>query len=308
MKKTIYIAAAALLCAAAVSCQKVENAPAAEQNEITFNFTISSPSADTKAAKTGWVSGDKLNVWFDGNGTKQTVPDLILTYNGSSWDAGTLRAGVQEGLKASGALTLLYEGYNDISSTYYTYNWYNGEWFTPLETNNEFTDYRDTDASPLVVYAIYQSYTYASNTVTASIPAANWRFATAFKVLIKNDDLNMTKSASEYFLQVKDEDNKYAEAKGAWIVNPGLPSANIDSGSSNYYGFSRGVQEADGIAFYYASFKTTGYDEDAKKDVIFRLYDGTATIKSYTAADKKISTTNTACTGVALQYSKFAAE
>ena len=308
MKKTIYIAAAALLCAAAVSCQKVENAPAAEQNEITFNFTISSPSADTKAAKTGWVSGDKLNVWFDGNGTKQTVPDLILTYNGSSWDAGTLRAGVQEGLKASGALTLLYEGYNDISSTYYTYLWYNGEWFTPLETNNEFTDYRDTDASPLVVYAIYQSYTYASNTVTASIPAANWLFATAFKVLIKNDNGSMTKSASEYFLQVKDEDDKYAEAKGAWIVNPGLPSATIDSGSSNYYGFSRGVQEADGIAFYYASFKTTGYDEDAKKDVIFRLYDGTATIKSYTAADKKISTTNTACTGVALQYSKFAAE
>ena len=306
MKKTIYIAAAALLCAAAVSCQKVENAPAAEQNEITFNFTISSPSADTKAAKTGWVSGDKLNVWFDGNGKEQTVPDLILTYNGSSWDAGTLRAGVQEGLKASGALMLLYEGYNDISSTYYTYVWYNGEWFTPLETNNEFTGYKDTDASPLVVYAIHQHYTYAANTVTASI--SDWRFDTQFKVLIKNDDLNMTKAASEYFLQVKDEDDNYPEAKGAWIVNPGLPSATIGSGSSNYRGFSRGVQEADGIAFYYASFKTTGYDEDAKKDVIFRLYDGSATIKSYTAADKKISTTYTACTGVALQYSKFAAE
>ncbi len=307
MKKTIYIAAAALLCAAAVSCQKVENAPAAEQNEITFNFTISSPSADTKAAKTGWVSGDKLNVWFDGNGTEQTVPDLILTYNGSSWDAGSLRAGVQEGLKASGALTLLYEGYNDISSTYYTYEWYNGgEWFTPLETKNEFTGYFDTCASPLVVYAIHQSYTYASNTVTASI--SDWRFATQFKVLIKNDDLNMTKSASEYFLQVKDEDNKYAKAKGAWIVNPGLSSTSIGYGSSNNRGYSRGVQEADGIAFYYTSFKTTGYDEAATKNVIFRLYDGSATIKSYTAAGKKISTTNTACTGVALQYSKFAAE
>ena len=178
--KRLILFSAALLCLAAVSCQK-ENVPVAEESEIQFNFTINAPGGqDTKAAKKGWVSGDKLNIWFDGNGTDQTEPDLIITYNGSTWVAGPLRSGVQANLKASGKMTAVYEGYNDVSAAKYTYQWFNGnEWFYPPMNNNSFTGYDSAYSSPLVVYSQSQNYTYTSNTISATL--SDWHFKTTFK-------------------------------------------------------------------------------------------------------------------------------
>ena len=73
------------LCLAAglMSCAKEVLNPEKEtpQNEgvpMTFNVTV----LETKAAKTGWVDGDKIYVFFNGLETKY----LVMTYNtGTGW-------------------------------------------------------------------------------------------------------------------------------------------------------------------------------------------------------------------------------
>ena len=289
---------AAVLCLAAVSCQK-ENIIVAEEGEIHFNFTINAPGAqDTKAAKKGWVSGDKINIWFDGNGEDQTVPDLIITFDGTNWIPGALRSGVQAGLLDSGKLTAVYEGYNDVSSAHYSYDWFGGnEWFRPYGISNTFTENYSSYASPLVVYAQKIDYSYDDGTVSATL--SGWRFRTSFKVLVTGLDV----SAENCILQVIDEDNNYSDAPGPWLIRPVDGSyTTVGTGSSNYHGYACGVQEADGIAFYYNSFVTTD------KKVTFRLStDLGATEKSYTTpAAKTIDTSDgDKCIGVVVDYSKF---
>ena len=301
MKKTIYIAAAALLCAAAVSCQKVENAPAAEQNEITFNFTISSPSADTKAAKTGWVSGDKLNVWFDTN--KQQTPDLVLTYDGTQFVAGSLRAGVQEGLAASGNIWMVYEGYNDLSK--YSFS---SSSFRPSNAMSGLAvaswnpaAARNVAACPLIVFSDSEKYDFDGSTVTANIDT--WFFFSKFKVLVKNYGISLDPDSHTYYLQVKKGTEEalgnYAEPLGGFYIG------SLSGVMSNYTGFAKGVKEADGLAFYYKSLTATS------QDITFNLYadDDAGTKKTYKVTNKTVSfNDNTKCQGVAIDFSKFAAE
>lgn len=300
MKKYMIILAA-LFTMAAVSCQKTETS-AENEESIHFDFNIASFEPGTKAAKTDWSNGDKLNVWFDGNGSNQTIPDLVLTYNGSQWVAGALRSGVQANLKANGKVTLVYEGYNDLSR--YTYEWYNhSEWFWP-----EYTLYTPTtgdikvSAHPLVTYAEKKAYSYTSNTLTANIDS--WKFRTCFKVLVLNDNSGMTLDAKSYRLQVKDADNNYPTSNRAWIISPDTAKGETEVAFNNGSGgFALGVPEEDGVAFYYQTFSTT------EKDVTFELYyyDNTTPIsKSYTATNKTINATDVSkCIGVVLKYSLF---
>ena len=296
--KRMILFSAAVLCLAAVSCQK-ENNSVAEESEIQFNFTISTPgSQDTKAAKKGWASGDKLNIWFDGNGEDQTVPDLIITFDGTNWVAGALRSGVQAGLKGSGKLTAVYEGYNDVSPAKYTYSWFgSGEWFYAPYITNTFTGAgNEAYSNPLVVYAEQIDYSYDGSTVSATI--SGWVFKTSFKVLVTG----LGASAEDCILQVKDESDKYAYATGAWIIKVYTDHTTISNGSSNYSGYSRGVQEADGIAFYYSY---VNFDD---KKITFRLTtDLGASEKSYTTPTAKTLDTSAGdrCVGVIVDYSKF---
>ena len=101
---------------------------------------------------------------------------------------------------------------------------------------------------------------------------------------------------------MKDESNKYAYATGAWVVKVYTDYTTISNGSSNYNGYSRGVQEADGIAFYYSYINTSD------KKITFRLTtDLGTTEKSYTTPTAKTLNTSagTQCVGVVIDYSKF---
>lgn len=290
------MAAGALM---AASCNKMDN-PAPQGEGIQLNLTIAGPGADTKAAKKGWTSGDKLNIWFGMIEGEQTVPDLIITFNGTEWTAGALRTGCTP--KASGGyMTLVYEGFNDLSSTHYNYKWYSErEWFTP-KSAKERPDYWDSYCRPLVLYAEMISYTFSANTLTATI--SSWRFQTGFKVLIKTH-ASMDKAADYYNLQVKNTTaDAYPSCSGAWIIAPNSsPEYNfVGMGSSNYYGWTAGVQEADGIAFYYDSFTATS------ADITFTLKEYEGATKTYSVTGKTLSANQIdRCVGVALDYSSFA--
>ena len=303
MKKIIYLFAAAATLLAA-SCNKIETTeqeitPDAIQLNIKVANLTGTP--DTKAAKTGWVSGDKINIWFDNwNKTEQEenhIPDMVITYDGSVWKVSSQVSGLSARLKANGKLTALFEGYNDLSK--YTYNYHNGEWFNPAKVKLAIATYEDVYNSPMVAYAQGLSYSYSNGTITANLN--NWNFDTMFKVLLKNDNSKLIHSAEKYYLQVKNiTTGKYAGAKGAFVVMSHSNYPTISDGSSNYYGFAAGVQEADGIAFYYRSLSASS------ANIQFTLYNGQdATIATFTATGKTVECDGTKCINVAINYSKF---
>ena len=303
MKKIFYLLAAAATLLAA-SCNKIETT---EQeitpDEIQLNIKVANLTGtpDTKAAKTGWGSGDKINIWFDDwNNTEPKenhIPDMVITYDGSVWKVSSQVSGLSARLKANGKLTALFEGYNDLSK--YTYNYHNGEWFNPAKVKLAIATYEDVYNSPMVAYAQGLSYSYSNGTITANLD--DWNFYTMFKVLLKNDNSKLTHSADKYYLQVKNiTANNYAAAKGAIVVTPGSVNPSIGNGSSNSRGFAAGVQEADGIAFYYIELSASS------ADIQFTLYNGQdATITTYTATGKTVTPNTKKCTYVAINYSKF---
>ena len=305
MKKIFYLLAAAATLLAA-SCNKIETTeqeitPDAIQLNIKVANLTGTP--DTKAAKTGWVSGDKINIWFDNwNKTEQEenhIPDMVITYDGSVWKVSSQVSGLSARLKAkaNGKLTALFEGYNNLSK--YTYNYHNGEWFNPAIVKPAIATYEEVYNSPMVAYAQGLSYSYSNGTITANLD--NWNFDTMFKVLLKNDNSKLIHSAEKYYLQVKNiTANNYAAAKGAIVVTPGSVNPSIGNGSSNSRGFAAGVQEADGIAFYYIELSASS------ADIQFTLYNGQdATITTYTATGKTVTPNTKKCTYVAINYSKF---
>ena len=305
MKKIFYLLAAAATLLAA-SCNKIETTeqeitPDAIQLNIKVANLTGTP--DTKAAKTDWVSGDKINIWFDDwNNTEPVenhIPDMVITYDGSVWKVSSQVSGLSARLKANGKLTALFEGYNDLSK--YTYQYYiGGEWFHPAKVRLAIPPYEDVYNSPMVAYAEGLSYSYSDGTITADLD--NWNFYTMFKVLLKNDNSKLIYSAEKYYLQVKNiTTGEYAGTKGAFVVMSHSNYPTISDGSSNYYGFAAGVQEADGIAFYYTGLSASS------ADIQFTLYNGQdETVTTYTATGKTVACNSKKCTGVAINYSKFA--
>lgn len=304
MKKIIYLLAAAATLFAA-SCNKMETSEqelASDTIKLNINVANITGAADTKAAKTGWVSGDKINIWFDDwNFTEKAenhTPDMVIIYNGSAWTVSSQVSGLSSRLKANGKLTALFEGFNDLSK--YTYQYYNGEWFHPAYTWQGIAG-DNVYNSQMVVAADALSYSYSEGTITANLD--NWNFHTQFKVLLKNDNSKLIHSADKYYLQVKNitaDPEACADTKGAIVVKSGSVCPIIGNGSSNYNGFAGGVQEADGIAFYYVSLSANN------EDIQFTLYNSQdATVTTYTATGKTVTCNNTKCTGVAINYSKF---
>ena len=302
--KKIFAILMAVIAITVVSCSQEDlnnlvTVDPQENDSETIKINITFPG-DTKAAKTAWVAGDKLNIWFYNNeDVNHASPDLVITYDGTEWTAGALRTGAS--LAASGDnMTLVYEGYNDLSS--YTYEWYNnGAWFHKYAYNSG-----SYYSNPLIFYANKQSYTFSENTLTATI--ASWKYYTMIKFLVKNDNGNMTNDADKYGLQVHnttspyDDNNfEYPDAKGAIIIKRQYSRIDLNNGSSNYEGWAGGVQEADGIAFYYILWAAKN------ADITFTLKEDGAADKTYSVTNKSITGLDSEdhCLSVALNYSSF---
>ena len=107
MKKTIILASLALM-AAFSSCNKSEMPEAATTDGIKLNITVADLSTETKAVKSGWVNGDRLNLFFEGwneiayKDNYQKEPDMILKYDGSKWQIESQVASLSTRLKSTG--------------------------------------------------------------------------------------------------------------------------------------------------------------------------------------------------------------
>lgn len=117
MKKIIlaFAAIAAAFCLASCNKAQVE----APSTGLKLNITVAEMGgAATKAVKTGWVAGDKINIWYDTNVTAK--PDLVIAYNGTIWspdESATVSGAVPS---ASGNLKAVYVCGKSLASDFST--------------------------------------------------------------------------------------------------------------------------------------------------------------------------------------------
>ena len=310
MKRISIIIASALVAMLSASCSKSIETPAAPSpgEGIILDLSIAGfdGAGDTKAVKTDWAAGDKLNLWFDDwNYTAQAnnpIPDLVITYDGAKWDARALAAG--RSLRPSGKFLAVYEGSNNLSG--YSHEYYNGGvWFYPdYEKLSSELNYADTYFRQLSYFKTGVAYAYDGNKLTATI--ADWETYSAFKVLVKGLD---PAKARDYILQTvyvtTSGTAKYLYSTGALVIRHNSSCPTFGNGSANNYGYQGGVPDADGVAFYYREC------EFNNADIEFRLFERGASGafakpgKTAKFTGKTLVTDGKSVKGVAIDKSKF---
>ena len=308
MKKRILLAVLALV-AAFTSCSKSEMPNNEQTDAIKLNITVAGLSTETKAVKSNWVNGDKLNLYFNGwneyatEENYQSQPDMILIYDGSKWEIQSQVSSLSTRLKNSGeTFTVFWESTNNLMSftnEYYSYSvWY----YTP-KNNNQDTVYH----TPMLVYSAGIDYTFDGTTLTANV--SSWDFRDSkFKVLVKTDlTTTLKENANNFVLQVKVGENSYAVGRGPINVDRFQYVYYINTGGTNTIGMQGAVAESDGLAFYYNSCEAT--DSDV---ILFTLINTlTGETKQYSVTGKRITfpleEPNGHFKAISIDYSKFTA-
>ena len=309
MKKRILLAVLALV-AAFTSCSKSEMPNNEQTDAIKLNITVAGLSTETKAVKSKWVNGDKLNLYFNGwnkDATEenyQSQPDMILIYDGSKWEIQSQVSSLSTRLKNSGeTFTVFWESTNNLMSFTNEYDSYSVWYYTP-KNNNQYTYVYHT---PMLVYSAGIDYTFDGTTLTANV--SSWDFRDSkFKVLVKTDLPTLKENANNFVLQVKVGESSYAVGRGPINVDRSQYVNYINTGGCNTIGMQGAVAESDGLAFYYNSFEATNSDV-----ILFTLIDtANGEKRQYSVTGKTITfpTVNPAepyehFKAISIDYSKF---
>ena len=305
MKKRILLAVLALV-AAFTSCSKSEMPNNEQTDAIKLNITVAGLSTETKAVKSNWVNGDKLNLYFNGwnkDATEknyQSQPDMILIYDGSKWEIQSQVSSLSTRLKNSGeTFTVFWESTNNLMSFTNEYDSYSVWYYTP-KNNNQDTVYH----TPMLVYSAGIDYTFDGTTLTANV--SSWKFDDSkFKVLVKTDLTTLKENANNFVLQVKVGENSYAVGRGPINVDRSEYVNYINTGGCNTIGMQGAVVESDGLAFYYNSCEAT--DSDV---ILFTLIDtANGEKRQYSVTGKRITfppeEPNGQFKAISIDYSKF---
>lgn len=203
-------------------------------------------------------------------------------------------------LKANGKFLVFYEGYNDLSKYQVRFpSAGQGDFDFPGGYGYDMIDNVYCSQAQLMLFNKRVAYSFSGNTLSASID--EWEFVTYLKLLMRNDDGNMTGAADEYILQLHNTTkNKYAITVGDFYIGP--YEEYIGSSKANNFGKVLGVREPEGIAFYYCVFEAAPAD-----NIKMTLQKGTSK-RSYTVTGKTIVIDGTKIMNIALNYSRFTAE
>lgn len=249
MKKIYMILAAAVLAAAATSCQKNEiAAPEVEQTpqSVKVNITVSSLTPDTKAIKTGWENGDVLHVYLD-DATTYT-PDFDLTYNGTNWTSSTLSYEVIGRLKASGGF--LHGFWEDTNLCMSNASWDKYSGYIELPGHDEYATtgvygHMIADFSGI-------SYTYDNVKGIVSANINSWRFRPDLQIVITGIDF----TPGKYTLYSDRISNL-----NMITVNDGTGKTYTGyTGTGSASGRIAGIKNDDGVAFIGAISTTSSVD------------------------------------------------
>ena len=309
MKKRILLAVLALV-AAFTSCSKSEMPNNEQTDAIKLNITVAGLSTETKAVKSKWVNGDKLNLYFNGwnkdttEKNYQSQPDMILIYDGSNWKIQSQVSSLSTRLKNSGeTFTVFWESTNNLMSFTNEYDSYSVWYYTP-KNNNQYTYNKDVYHTPMLVYSAGIDYTFDGTTLTANV--SSWDFRDSkFKVLVKTDLPTLKENANNFVLQVKVGENSYAVGRGPINVDRSEYVNYINTGGSNTIGMQGAVVESDGLAFYYNSCEATNSNV-----ILFTLINTlNGETKQYSVTGKRITfppeEPNGHFKAISIDYSKF---
>ena len=310
MKRISIIIAAAFAAMLSASCSKSIETPAApspgESIILDLNIAGFDGAGDTKAVKKGWAAGDKLNLWFDDwNYTEQAnnpTPDLVITYDGSKWDARALAAG--RSLKPSGKFSVVYEGYNDLTKYNSKFSSGGQQYQASYAVVNGERAYQCN----IVYFKTSLDYTYADNKLTATI--SDWVTYTGVKILVKGLE---PAEAANYGLRAE----YFEGGTGNTLLNMSGFSIDPTYASYTYYptvrrvsgnngGCVLGVPDADGVAFYYRINNFTNADIEFrlfKKNAASGNFDEAAKAPKFTG--KTIMTDGKSIKGIVIDRSKF---
>lgn len=273
MKKAYIIVAAIAALFLFPSCNKMETD--IQPEKVSVKIKVADFDAATKAVKTSWAEGDKINIWFNdvpaGHYSYwKELPHLVLTYTSGSWSASSVD---EELLSASGTFKAVYEASNAmfasiIDSDYAYY---------PRGTDFKHTElaYNSwTYTRSLSCFANGITYTYNSSTHTLSGTISGWQFATRLQIVVTG--LN-TADPDRYALTF-DGERQVDYADALYCVGTDItPSASATCNGIKTSGWSNGEANPDGIAFcFYRAYNSesklfTMYlvDKTAKKTYKF---------------------------------------
>ncbi|MCQ2165427.1 MAG: hypothetical protein MJZ04_09680 [Bacteroidales bacterium] len=290
MKKVFSVLAAAAVAALGIlSCSKEQMAETTPSEEgIQLNITVGqldgTADPDTKAVKTGWASGDRINIWYDENISQN--PDLVIAYDGSKWAVDHSAAVSGKAPSANGTLTAMYVdgGLADFS--------YAGEAGTCRFSAPRFSSVIDganrPARMPLVSYVDRNDYSFASDILSSNI--TDWVFGGAnVQVVISG------LPAGEWALKC---DRFRTPSSFNLTSNSPVARVMVNTGSAagNY---ALSVANKDGRAFMYFC---NGTDTDFN----FTLFNtGTGEKLYYSVSGKSLDATGYKLNAIKIPFSKF---
>lgn len=287
MKKLLLLLAGTAMLSL-LSCTKTM-APA--DGPVQVKISVAGMSPDTKAIKTAWTDGDKINIWF-GDATWSVLPQLVLTYSGGSWNASDVDASL---LSASGTFKALYEGSNAmfgeaIDSEYAFFP--EGPVFKASGM--------EYDARPCTPYMscakdeVAYTFDSVSRELTATID--EWTFLTTLQVVVSG----LTGSPENYVLSCTELHCAYAlyYYDHFDMSNAGYGGGPTSSGA----GWCGGVENADGVAFNFEYARNGAVAADYQ---LF-LYD-IASKKMYEFSKENVivGRSDDKCSGVKIPFASF---
>ena len=318
--KKIAIAFAALIAAFGISsCNKeqIESAqPSDQKNNPSVEITVNSiegtidDGITTKAAKTAWTEGDKINIWFDlaahkyGNSLPERDvhfnPELILTYNGSSWEPEFSTFFDSSKLNANGRIRVVYESTNDFNNTFYF------KFQQPLSTDIYDRYYPRAAVAnhymtPMIVIA-NADYQYDSESDRISSNISGWEFLTKVQILVAG----LSRTRSYYTLdavQDGDADGAFYRLLGFQLSTNGALYP-FDYNESSF-GTSGGTLTAEGMAFYFYDTVTPGEAKTYKLRLGMFMPGSTWVYGEATFENKTINTSSNKITCIKIDKSKF---
>lgn len=296
MKKIIFLTVAAATLLLTASCKKTETDTTSDK--VIVNINVAGLAPETKAVKTGWAEGDKINIWFNdvpaGHYSYwKELPHLVLTYTAGAWTGSDVDVDL---LSASGTFKAIYEASNamftSVIDSQYAY-YPDGTKFKFSAKSGQSWTYRPS----LTCFANSIAYNYDSGTRTLSGTISGWKFATRLQVVITGLD---TADPDRYALTFAGP-NQVSYADALYCTGSEIStSASSQCNGIATSGWNSGVSNADGIAFCF----WRAYDSSSKGYTMY-LVDKIAK-KTYSySKTTAINTPEDRVTSIKLAFSLF---
>lgn len=246
MKKYLLMLATAVVALGFASCSnEEEDETPAPKSEIKLNISVSNldggndvnGGVSTKAAKTGWVNGDKLNLWF-GETQSSGSPEMVLVFNGTQWAIeGTLTSSQISKISSSATFSVFYESGNDLSQ----YNILGYD----IEPNKAING-RHSHNLEVVCRGI--SYEFSDNTLTANI--TGWKFITGVQITVTDvpsefNTSNTTLLDSYFWLSGLRSINRYNGVMSIAGATGGAGAVRGEEANSLVFYFRKGTELTD---------------------------------------------------------------